>query len=248
MTSTAVRACLVATGLAALAWCVLLLPTFWEQRGLIAFASALERGESFATPVLLGKLNQARAMPSSGRCNAALASAELRIRVKALEDPVAAVLAESLREETRASARQLLRCAPLESFAWLVLAWLEGEEGAVPSRRFDYLRQSYRTSPNEAAVGLWRDRFALAQFRALPDDLVARSLDEFARLVETERLYPETVELFAQATPDAQLMLAARIGDIAPRPKQVFARALSERGIRAAIPGIEPNLGRPWSN
>lgn len=248
MRSIIVRLCFIASGVAALLWSILLLPTFWEQRSLVAFASALERGDSFATPVLLGKLKQARGFPETGGCNATAANAALRIRLKVMEQPNAAALAENIRDETRAAARHLVRCSPLDAFGWLVLAWLENSEHPDGTKQFDYLRQSYRTSPNEAAIGVFRSRFALAQFRILPEDLVAHSIDEFAKLVETERLYPETIDVFERATPDIQLMLAARVGDINPRPKQVFARALFDRGIRTAIPGTEPTTRRPWIN
>jgi len=243
-----VRGFLVTCGLAALVWSAWLLPVFWRQQFLAGLASELEHGATFAPPVLLARLGQARAFSDEGTCNAAAATAALRIRLAVLEDPVAVARTVNLREETRASTRQLLACSPLDAYAWLVLAWLETGDGAAATKRFAYLRQSYRTSPNEASVALFRNRFTLAQFRALPDDLVADSLDEFAKLVETERLYPEMIEVFAAAPPEARLMLAVRLGDIAKRPREVFARALSERGIRATVPGIEPDVPRPWRN
>ena len=133
-----------------------------------------------------------------------------------------------------------------DGFAWLTLFWLEVRKHGYQSKYGNYLRLSYALAPYEGWIALWRSKLAIAVLDQLPDDLSAQALDEFTGLVETERLYPESMAIFASALPGTQARLAERLKTAKPVPRQVFARMLYDSGTDVTIPGVDATPSRPW--
>jgi hypothetical protein len=129
---------------------------------------------------------------------------------------------------------------------WLTLFWLEvGKHGYDPAYE-NYLRLSYALGPNEGWIALWRSRISFAVFERLPDDLASHAINEFTTLVETGRLYPETLAIFSNATPATQNRIVERLKTAKAIPRQVFGRMLYDQGLNIAIPGVDATPTRPW--
>ena len=154
---------------------------------------------------------------------------------------------DTVRERATASARALLRCSPSDSFGWLILFWLGMSQNGYKTEYGNYLRLSYEASPNEAAVALWRNRIVVPLFERLPRDITRQGAKEFAKLVETERLYLEMADVLERAAPDVQAMLVQELSEAQKRPREVFARLLYDRGVRVTIPNATPTIRQPWN-
>jgi len=95
---------------------------------------------------------------------------------------------------------------------------------------------SYALGPNEGWISLWRNRLALALFARLPADLANDAIDEFIKLVDTGQLYSETASIFASAAPPIQSRIVEHLKTAKAVPRQLFARALYDRGLDISIP------------
>ena len=67
------------------------------------------------------------------------------------------------------------------------------------------------------------------------------------KLVDTERLYSEMGDIFEHAAPALQQRLADEMKTAQKRPREVFARMLHDRGVRAMIPDAGSRPERPWN-
>ena len=139
--------------------------------------------------------------------------------------------------------RRALSCAPADPLEWLTLFWLDAGKSWFTPEDGNYLRMSYALGPNEGWIALWRVRLAVALFERLPTDLSNDAIDEFIKLVDTERLYSETATIFASGAPAVQNRIVERLKAAKAIPRQEFARALYDRGFALDIPDVER---RPW--
>ena len=142
--------------------------------------------------------------------------------------------------------RRALVCAPADPFVWLTLFWLEAGKSGLSSDNARYLRLSYALGPNEGWISLWRAKIAFALFEQLPADLADDALDEFVKLIDTQRLYSETATIFANATPVVQKRIIDHLKNGAAIPRGIFARTLYDMGLDVKIPDtVIPGL-RSW--
>ena len=141
--------------------------------------------------------------------------------------------------------RTALACAPANSFAWLILFWLDAAKHGLRPDNLTYLRLSYALSPNEEWIALWRNRLALAVFPQLPADLADDAINEFIELVHTGQLFQQTATLFARAVPTVQKRIVTQLNTLQSIQREAFARALRDNGVDVDIPGVAKPT-RPW--
>jgi hypothetical protein len=234
-------------GLAAIAWGVFALPLFWRQAPLDRVASAILQGHTFATPLLMDEAGHLEATMKSSLCNPAALHDAAAIRLAILDNQLAEhdkTLTSAYGALYRAT-RAALSCAPADSFEWLTLFWLDLSGHGFTEKNAVLLRLSYALGPNEGWIALRRNRLAIALFPRLPPDLANDVVNEFVKLVNTGALYPETVAIFSRATPSVQQRLADALGSAKRVPREVFTRAIYDKGININIPGME-KPSRPW--
>ena len=244
------RASIILFGAIAIAWAVLVIPVFLQQQKPVAMASALERGEAYDLANMLGQSGATPRLDYLGFCNAAALRAHTIILTKVLADPTVIenrTLQEAGWQKLHSVTRALLACSPSDSLGWLILFWLDVSKNGYTTEYGNYLQLSYQTSPNEAAVALWRNRLVLGLYDRLPSRFTDLAVPEFIKLVNTERLYAEMGDVFERAAPALQqrLVLALRTAD--PRPREVFERMLRDHGVRTVIPNTQSVLDRPWN-
>jgi hypothetical protein len=237
-------------GAIAIVWAALAFPVFLRQQKPVAMASALERGEGYDLTSMLGQTNAASHMDYLGFCNAALLRANMIILTKILGDPSVTenrTLQEAGWQKLHSATRALLTCSPSDSLGWLILFWLNMSKNGYSTEYGNYLQLSYETSPNEAAVALWRNRLVLGLYDRLPSQFTDRAIPEFVKLINSERLYSEMGDVFEQAAPALRQRLALAMKTADSRPREVFARMLHDRGAGAVIRDPQSVLDRPWN-
>lgn len=239
-------ACLV--GLAAIAWGGFLLPIFWEEASADSVASELLKGHAFKPQLMLADAQKADAAERSPFCDPIVLHDAVVLRLKILSNAIAArdnALINSSYNLLYSADRTALSCAPTDSFAWLTLFWLDVAKHGFERDSSAYLRLSYALAPNEGWIALRRSRLAIASLRKLPPDLASDAIDEFVKLVNTGALYPETAAIFASATPAVQSLLVEHLKSVKPIPRDIFAKALYDKGLDIHIPGVDKPTW-PW--
>jgi hypothetical protein len=243
-----VRAFVCLLGLGAIAWGGFLLPFFWRAAAFNSVAHELLQGHPFKSQTLVDEARQIEATEQSLFCdptelhnavilhlaiaNEAIATKD-RKRIEAAVSPL------------YASTRKALSCEPADSFAWLMLFWVDVANHGFHADDANYLRLSYALGPNEGWIALWRSQLAIAVFERLPNDLSNDAVDEFIKLIDTGSLYPQTAAIFASATPTAQSRLAVKLKSVSLVARQILARALYDKGLDIHLPGVD-GPARPW--
>jgi hypothetical protein len=235
-------------GLMAVAWGYHFLPLFWRQTPPDWVATELLRGRTFNDQVLLREVNEVEASEQPLFCDPAALRTIFILRLGILRDAITAVdrkLIDSAYIPLHDAARTALTCAPTDSFAWLVLFWLDAAKHGLQPNNVNYLQMSYALAPNEEWIALWRNRLAMAVFTQLPENLVDDAINEFVGLVNTGQLYQETATIFASAAPAVEKRIVARLKSAGSVQRQIFARTLYDEGLDVDIPGVAKPT-RPW--
>lgn len=237
-------------GVFALIWAALVFPVFLQRHKPTAVAGALERGENYGMAALMPYVNAAPQADPLGFCDALARRANMIIQTKVLEDPMVAenrTLQDAAWHKAHSATRALLACSPADSLGWLILFWLNMTKNGYSAEYGNFLQLSYDASPNEAAVALWRNRIVLGLDDRVPAKFTDLAVVEFVKLVNSERFYQEMGDVFERAPPALQRRLALALKTAEPKARQVFARMMTDRGVRANIPDAEPARERPWN-
>jgi hypothetical protein len=243
-----VRAFVFLLGVGAIAWGGSSFPLFWQQRSLSQIASELLRGDTFKIQTLVDEARGAEKAKQSSFCSPTYLHDVVVLRLAILSEAMTArnqKLIETGYDSLSYSTRSALSCAPSDSFAWLCLFWVDAAKHGFRPENANYLRLSYASGPNEGWIALRRNRLAIALFQHLPADLSTDAVNEFIRLLDTGSLYPETVAIFASATPAVQRLLVEHLKSAKSVPRQIFATTLRDNGINIDIPGVD-RPSRPW--
>jgi hypothetical protein len=244
-----VRACVCLLGLGAIAWGGFVFPLFWQQATLNRVASQLLQGQTFKRQALLDEALKADTDERSSFCNPTQLHNLVILRLVLLDDAIAAknqTLIDSAYAPLYDATRRALACAPADPFTWLTLFSLDAGKHGFDRYNAAYLRLSYVLGPNEGWIALWRSRLAFAMFERLPDDLSDDAIDDFIKLVDTGKLYPETAAIFASAAPAVQSRIVAHLDTAKVIPRQTFAKTLYDNGLDVIIPSVGTSDARPW--
>lgn len=236
-------------GLAAIAWGVFELPSFWQEASPRSIASRLLQGETFKTQLLLSDAQQAEDTDRQPFCDPTMLRSLVALRLFVLNESIAAAnqaLVDSSYDPVYNATRKALTCAPTDSFLWLTLFWLDAIKHGLDPNNANYLRLSYALGPNEAWIALWRIRLALLLFEKLPPDLAGDAIVEFVMLVNTGQLYWQTAGMFRDAPPIIQNRIVEQLKTSNVTLRRAFARTLHDRGVDVIIPGVEMPDVRPW--
>jgi hypothetical protein len=124
--------------------------------------------------------------------------------------------------------------------------WVQITQFGNSSEQIKYLRMSYRLGPNEAWIGLIRNRLAFAIFEQLPPDLAENAINEFIGLLETGRLYRQVAEIYMGPAWHVRKFLLPRLSALSDRKREAFMYQLSRLGYDVSLPGIDERSRRPW--
>lgn len=245
---TLARAFVFLLGLASITWGGFLLPIFWHEASANSVASELLEGRAFKPQVISAEAEKVDAAEQSLFCDPVILHDAVVLRLNILSDAIAArdqALINSGYNLLYSVDRRALSCAPTDSFAWLILFWLDVSKHGFDRDSSAFLRLSYALAPNEGWIALRRCRLAIVSFTRLPPDLADDAIDEFVKLVDTGALYPETAAIFASATPAVQSLLVEHLKSVKPIRREIFTRTLQDEGFDIHIPSVD-RPARPW--
>jgi hypothetical protein len=245
------RALLCIMGIGAIAWGSFVFPIFWQQIRLDRLAAEYVQGHALPMRSLLDESRRAAAAERTAVCNPVTLHDIVILRLAIVEEAMQqanAHLISSGYSPIDDAIRKALACAPTDSAAWLILFWQDViKRRGAQTDTMNYLRLSYGLGPNEGWIALWRNRLAIAMFEQLPDDLKDDALREFVGLLDTERLYAETILIFGQATPSVRARIVQRLEHVPGVPRQIFATVLYDKGLAQGIPGAWMADAKAWN-
>jgi hypothetical protein len=231
---------MIAFALSALAWAIVVFPTFWLQAPIIRISGRIVAGEPFKTEALADVMPVVGEAETATLCRpAALRSAAI-IRLRLAEQAVAAPEAPQIDQPLDSlhdAIDRSLACAPADPFLWVVLFWLENTRSGFSADHLEFLRQSYRLGPNEGWIALRRNRFALALYSQLPPDLQGTAVDEFVQLLDSG-FYDETAATLTGPGWPLRGILLPRLKEVDIRRREVFAKLLRRQDYDVDIPGV----------
>jgi hypothetical protein len=130
-------------------------------------------------------------------------------------------------QSLEARSRQVLGCAPRESFVWLLAFDLEVLHGRLNAQSFDLLAMSYETSPNEAWISIRRIIVAMPLVLVAPEPVRQKILFEFQKLIRNG-FVDDAAHCYFIASSSIRSLLQAQIEQLdLPRQKK-FSDALQK--------------------
>ena len=217
----------VAIGALGLAWGIATLPSSEAADDLRDIEGRLLGFERFSRTTLAQALDS-QASQSLDACDThsqrAMLLMELPLAQAALRSGATAEF-DRHTQSLEQRARQILGCAPRESFVWLLLFNLEVLHGQFNQQSFDRLAMSYETSPNEAWISIRRIFVAMPVVRMAPEPLRQKSLFEFQQLIR-HGFEDEAARSYASSSEPIRTLLQAQLDQLDPPRQKAFADAL----------------------
>jgi hypothetical protein len=219
----------LAIGCLALVWAILALPQSEAVDDLRDIESRLLRSEAFNRASLTRTLESQISRdlsPCDTHSQRALLLMEMPLAEAALRSGAAAEFDRHV-QSLEARSRQVLGCAPRESFVWLLAFDLEVLHGRLNEQSFDLLAMSYETSPNEAWISIRRIIVAMPLVLVAPEPLRKKILFEFQQLVRNG-FVDDAARCYFTASSSVRSLLQAQIEQFdLPRQKD-FSDALQK--------------------
>jgi hypothetical protein len=242
------RLYLIAFGALAAAWAVQVLPTAWQAPRLERVAGQILEGKAYKPRDLIDLVPMVDSVERSPFCRPQSLRSAAIIRLRLAEEAVKTAdrpHIDTAFDELAASIRNSLRCAPSDSFLWLVLYWAESARNGFDPRLFEFLRLSYRYGPYEGWIALKRNPLALALFPQLPADLGEAAIAEFVGLVNSH-LHREAAQILVGPGWQVRDKILPRLSAVAIRDRIALENAVYDLGQDIQLPGIERAEPRPW--
>jgi hypothetical protein len=236
-------------GMFAIAWGGWLLPVFKAEASPRFVAGRILQGDSYKMPTLLLTAQQAVAVAARySFCNPAALHNLTAIRLGIFRNTVGgndSALFQSSYDALYTIARQTLTCAPDDSFVWLTLFWADVVGHGLTGDNERYLRMSYASAPNEAWIAQWRTHLTFALFDQLPEDLAARSVEDFVNLLQTKQVYWDMAKVFDNTSAEGQHRIAESLQTTDPTVHQAFIEVLHSKGFDIDVPNAVTSEPRP---
>ena len=237
------RPIIILVGLAAVAWGASVLPVFRQQASSSAVAAKLLRGYTFKGESLSSEARKAEAAAKLATCDVTASHSLYVLRLAILNESIAAndqVAVKAGYDALNDAIGRALACSPADAFAWLTLFWLDVVKQGLKPENATYLRLSYALGPNKSWIGLRRNKLAFALFDQLPKDLADNAVDEFIKLLDTNRLDWESATVFEKLPVTAQNRILEHLASANAIARRGFADAVHRKGLESPV---EP---RPW--
>jgi hypothetical protein len=235
------RIATVSLGLCSIGWAGYIAPMAWRQVPMARVAVKIIGGEPFGQGVLEDFTERRAPQPGEAVCQGVSLRTMAVIRLRFAELAIASGERDAI-EQTQsdldAALHRALSCAPTDPLLWFALYWLQNNVTGLRADNFRALRMSYRLGANEGWLALRRNRFVIAVYPALPDDLKQQVTDEFVQLVNADFL-PTAADILAGPATPVREMLLSRLRGIDRQKLRVLSRLLADRGVDDAFPELE---------
>ena len=235
------RTGMVCLGLSSVAWGVLVAPLVWHQASMSQTARKVIGGETYQPGVLATFADAAEQKLRRDICQPLIRRTLAVIRLRLAEEALAGGNADQIRQTRsalEAALQDALACTPTDPYLWLAMFWTQNNTRGLQQDNFGSLRLSYRYGPNEGWLALRRNRYAVAIYPALLDDLKRSAIDEFRQLVKSDFIADAAEILAGPGRPISDLLLS-RLDGVDIQKLRFLARLLDGRSFAAKIPGVQ---------
>jgi hypothetical protein len=154
----------------------------------------------------------------------ALLLMDLLLSQTALQSGKSALFDQHL-QSLEARSKEILKCAPRDSFVWMLLFDLNALYGQTDEKSFDLLKMSYDTSPNEAWISIRRLSVALPLLFVMRDALRDTVLSEFQQLIRSG-FANEAARSYSMSSALVRSSLQTRIEQLTAAEQDAFSSAL----------------------
>jgi hypothetical protein len=118
-----------------------------------------------------------------------------------------------------------LRCSPMQSNAWFLLAVFETRTAANDDFVSEHLALSYRLGPREAWIAARRVLFLCGLPGGIPERFQSDALSDFLGLMEAGRI-TAAIEAYRACDSKDRTALDATIASSSPQARAAFAKAI----------------------
>jgi hypothetical protein len=223
------RTLTLAIACSGLVWGIFALPRSEAADDFRDIESRLLRSETFNRTTLIQTLESQSSKnlsPCDTHSQRALLLMEMPLAEAALRSGATGEFDRHIRS-LEARSRQVLSCAPRESFVWLLAFDLEVLHGRLNEQSFDLLAMSYETSPNEAWISIRRIIVAMPLVLAAPELVKQRILFEFQQLIRNG-FVDDAARSYFTSSPSIRSLLQTQVEQLdLPRQKN-FSDALQK--------------------
>jgi hypothetical protein len=235
------RTAMVCFGLSSVAWGILVAPLVWHQTSIAQTAKKVIGGETYQPGFLAAFADAIAQNLRRDVCQPLIRRTLAVIRLRLAEEAFTGGDADQIKQTSLAlesALQDAFACTPTDPYLWLTVFWSQNNTRGLQQDNFRSLRLSYRYGPNEGWLALRRNRYAVAIYPALPDDLKTSALDEFRQLVKSDFVTDAADIIVGPGRPISDLLLASLDG-IDVQKLRFLARLLDAKGFEARIPGVQ---------
>lgn len=235
------RGVLLLTGIAGVAWSLVVLPSFWTDLQVSSVATHILVGEQLKPGTMESIAVRMDADSPSSLPYPSLVRARALIALRSAEEGLLGKGSQDLERKLSTAENKLkssLMLDPADAFLWLLLYWVKNERDGFDAGNIRYLEQSYSAGPYEGWIALRRNRLALAIFPLLGEQLQQRVVAEFAGMVESEFTDDAARILTGVGWPQKDRLLAS-LGGVRLVAREAFAKRLAYEGVKATVPGVD---------
>lgn len=228
-------------GGAAIVWAAAAFPYFLRHAAISHTSMRIVEGQAFKFEQLTAQIPAIEAAENLRNCYPRAARSAAIIRLRIAEDSIPrgdGRLIDDTMQAAEQSVRRALACAPVDSFLWLALYWVELNRSGYNSAYQAHLRLSYRLGPNEGWVALKRNPLAFAIYPRLEPDLAPQAVSEFVRIVRSE-FYSEAADILTGPAWRFRDVILPALENIPERQRRNFASVLVARGYEVEVPGVK---------
>ena len=247
-TQLMIRALLLGMGAAALYWTVSFEPFFRIEAPLNDAASKILSGEKISDTSIEALKPRIDVLQNASRCFVRGLQSGIILELQLIQDSIGAADHAKLDTLVPSTARLIgraLECAPVSSYSWLALFWVDNLRLGFSDQSIRYLEMSYMTGPREGWISLKRNAFALAVYDGLPEDLQDKVVSEFSDLVQAGFI-DDAANILTGPGRSQQARLVSGLSNVNPSLKKDLALALRRRGFEISVPGVNLSDPRPW--
>ena len=223
------RTLALVVGFIGLAWGVLAFPQSRSADQFRDIESSLLRSE-IINRTALAQMLEGQSLGNLSACDIHSQRALLLMGMPLAEAALRSGDSQEFDERVRsleARARQILGCAPRESFVWLLLFNLEVLHGQLNEQSFNLLAMSYETSPNEAWISIRRIIVAVPLVLLTSGSLRKAILFEFQELIRNG-FVDYAARSFSLSSETVRSALQAQIDQFSPPQQKAFSEALQK--------------------
>ena len=223
------RVLTLAVGCLGLVWGIFALPRSEAADDFRDIESRLLRSETFNRASLMQTLESQISRdlsPCDTHSQRALLVMEMPLAEAALRSGAAAEFDRHV-QSLEVRSRQVLGCAPRESFVWLLAFDLEVLHGRLNEQSFELLAMSYETSPNEAWISIRRIIVAMPLVLVAPEPVRQKIIFEFQQLIRNG-FVDDAARCYFTASSSIRSLLQSQIEQLDLPRQKTFSDALQK--------------------